>query len=361
MDAMPRPPIKAGCLKIIDPENNVYTLKGQGNGPEAAIRITDKRLLRRLMVVPDLYLGEGYMDGTLKVEDGTLYDVLDFCAINLMPLPGDGGAVVAPPVNQNVIGKAQPNVAHHYDLNRVLFELFLNSDPQYSCAYFARDGESLEDAQANKKRRLAAKLLLKPGMRVLDIGSGYGGLALELARTAGVEVAGVTLSEEQWKVGQERARAAGLEKHVTFKLIDYREESGRYDRIVSVGMFENTWAAAIMASSSVRCVTFLPTTASPSCTRSAAWRRPARPSFGLTSTSFRAAIRRRCRKPSQRSSERGSGSRMSRSSGSITLRRSRSGTGGSNAIATGRNHFTTSASAACGSSISRSARSRSGV
>ena len=113
MDAMPRPPIKAGCLKIIDPENNVYTLKGQGNGPEAAIRITDKRLLRRLMVVPDLYLGEGYMDGTLKVEDGTLYDVLDFCAINLMPLPGDGGAVVAPPVNQNLIGKAQPNVAQH--------------------------------------------------------------------------------------------------------------------------------------------------------------------------------------------------------------------------------------------------------
>jgi len=239
MGAMPRLPIKAGCLKIIDPENNVYILKGQGNGPEAAIRITDKRLLRRLMVIPDLYLGEGYMDGTLKVEEGTLYDVLDFCAINLMPLPGAGGAVVAPPVNQNVIGKAQSNVAHHYDLNRALFELFLDSDLQYSCAYFERDGESLEDAQANKKRRLAAKLLLKPGMRVLDIGSGFGGLAFELARTANVEVVGVTLSDEQWKVGQERARAAGLEKQVTFKLMDYREVSGRYDRIVSVGMFEH--------------------------------------------------------------------------------------------------------------------------
>jgi cyclopropane-fatty-acyl-phospholipid synthase len=110
---------------------------------------------------------------------------------------------------------------------------------QYSCAYFETDGESLEDAQANKKRRLAAKLLLKPGMSVLDIGCGFGGLALELARTAGVDVVGVTLSEEQWNVAQARARAAGLVNQVSFKLIDYREESGRYDRIVSVGMFEH--------------------------------------------------------------------------------------------------------------------------
>ena len=239
MDAMPSPLIKAGFLKIIDPANNVYTLKGQANGPEATIRITDKRLLRRLMVVPDLYLGEGYIEGTINVEEGTLYDVLEFCALNLMPLPGEGGALVAASANHNVIGKAQANVAHHYDLDRRLFELFLDSDLQDSCAYFETDGESLEDAQANKKRRLAAKLLLKPGMRVLDIGCGFGGLALELARTAGVDVVGVTLSEEQWKVGQERAKAAGLEKEVSFKLIDYREESGRYDRIVSVGMFEH--------------------------------------------------------------------------------------------------------------------------
>src|SRR5687768_4821339 len=155
MNSISTPLIKAGCLKITDPENNVYSLKGEGDGPAAAIRIMDKRLLRRLMVVPDLYLGEGYMEGTLIVEEGRLYDVLDFCAINLMPLPGQGGAVVAPSVNQNVIGKAQVNVAHHYDLKPALFELFLDSDLQYSCAYFAREGESLEEAQANKKRRLA--------------------------------------------------------------------------------------------------------------------------------------------------------------------------------------------------------------
>jgi cyclopropane-fatty-acyl-phospholipid synthase len=232
--------IKAGRLKIIDPENQVHILEGAKAGPNAAIRITDRRLLRRLMVLPDLYLGEGYMDGTLIVEEGTLFAVLDFCAINLMPLPGDGGPIVAPPVHQeNIIGQAQSNVAHHYDLNRQLFELFLDSDLQYSCAYFGKDGDSLEDAQANKRRRLAAKLLLEPGMRVLDIGCGFGGLALELARDHGVEVVGVTLSEEQWTVAQQRAKAAGLDKKVSFKLLDYREENGCYDRIVSVGMFEH--------------------------------------------------------------------------------------------------------------------------
>ena len=150
MNSISMPLIRAGCLKITDPENNVYSLKGEGDGPAAAIRITERRLLRRLMVVPDLYLGEGYMEGTLTIEEGTLYDVLEFCALNLMPLPGEGGALVAPSANQNVIGKAQANVAHHYDLDRRLFELFLDSDLQYSCAYFETDGESLKDAQANK-------------------------------------------------------------------------------------------------------------------------------------------------------------------------------------------------------------------
>jgi cyclopropane-fatty-acyl-phospholipid synthase len=240
MEALLKGPIRAGCLKVVAPDGQLHILKGAAEGPEASIRITDWRLLRRMLVIPDLYLGEGYMGGTLRIEEGSLYDALDFFACNLMPRVHDTKAVVLPSAYQsNVVGKAQANVAFHYDLNRTLFELFLDRDLQYSCAYFTNDRESLEDAQSNKKKRVAAKLLLEPGMRVLDIGSGFGGLALYLARVFEVEVVGLTLSEEQWRVSQDRARAAGVEKKVTFKLLDYREEGGRYDRIVSVGMFEH--------------------------------------------------------------------------------------------------------------------------
>jgi cyclopropane-fatty-acyl-phospholipid synthase len=240
MEAFVREPIKQGRLNIIAPDGRLHTLKGTLDGPEASIRITDAKVLRRMFVIPDLYLGEAYMAGTLTVEEGCLYDVLDFFACNLMPRLYDANAVVAPSTHQyNVLGKAKQNVAFHYDLNRSLFELFLDRDLHYSCAYFTSPDESLEQAQSNKKQRIAAKLLLAPGMRVLDIGSGFGGLALFLARTCGVEVVGLTLSEEQWRVSQERAKAAGLEKKVAFKLLDYREESGTYDRIVSVGMFEH--------------------------------------------------------------------------------------------------------------------------
>src|SRR4030095_4254428 len=149
--------------------------------------------------------------GSMKIESGSLYYVLDFFACNLMPRVHDTDAVVLPSAYQaNVVGKAKENVAHHYDLNRTLFELFLDRDLQYSCAYFTNDNESLEQAQANKMKRVAAKLLLEPGMRVLDIGSGFGGLALHLARSFDVEVVGLTLSEEQLRVSQDRARAAGL-------------------------------------------------------------------------------------------------------------------------------------------------------
>jgi cyclopropane-fatty-acyl-phospholipid synthase len=240
MNALLRGQIKAGCLNVIAPDGQRHVLEGRERGPEATIRIADSKLLRRMLVIPDLYLGEGYMDGTLMVEDGSLYDVLDFFACNLMPRIHDTSAAVLPSAYQNnVVGKAKANVAFHYDLNRALFELFLDRDLQYSCAYFTDARDSLEDAQSNKKKRVAAKLLLEPGMRVLDIGSGFGGLALHLARSFGVEVVGLTLSEEQWRVSQERAKAAGLESKVTFKLLDYREEPGRYDRIVSVGMFEH--------------------------------------------------------------------------------------------------------------------------
>jgi cyclopropane-fatty-acyl-phospholipid synthase len=240
MDALLRAPIKAGRLSVSLADGQRYHFEGPAEGPRAAIRVADPKLLRRMLVIPDLYLGEGYMDGRITVEEGTLYDVIDFSALNLMPRLHDPDAATLASTHQaNVVGQAKANVAIHYDLNRKLFELFLDRDLQYSCAYFDDPSQSLEEAQLNKKKRLAAKLLLKPGMRVLDIGSGFGGLALHLARNFDVEVVGVTLSEEQWAVSQERAKAAGLDGRVTFKLLDYREEPGRYDRIVSVGMFEH--------------------------------------------------------------------------------------------------------------------------
>jgi cyclopropane-fatty-acyl-phospholipid synthase len=244
MEALVREPIKQGRLQVIAPDGERHVFQGAAKGPEASIRVTDARVMRRMLVVPDLYLGEAYMDGVLLVEDGCLFDVLDFFACNLMPRLYDAKAVVLPSTHQNnVVGKAKANVAFHYDLNRSLFELFLDRDLQYSCAYFTTPGDSLEQAQLNKKKRVAAKLRLEPGMRVLDIGSGFGGLALHLANAHGVDVLGLTLSEEQWRVSQDRAKAAGLEKRVTFKLLDYREERGRFDRIVSVGMFEHVGAS----------------------------------------------------------------------------------------------------------------------
>ncbi len=240
MEALLWRPIETGRLKVTAPDGRIYVLSGTAEGPEASIRIADRRLLRRMLVMPDLYLGEAYMEGMLTVDEGSLYDVLDFFACNLMSRLHDSTATTLPSSFQNnVVGQSKANVAHHYDLNRKLFELFLDRDMQYSCAYFTSERESLEDAQANKKRRIAAKLLLKPGMRVLDIGSGFGGLALDLAQWFDIEVVGLTLSEEQWRASQDRARAVGLDKRVTFKLLDYREETGRYDRIVSVGMFEH--------------------------------------------------------------------------------------------------------------------------
>ena len=185
------------------------------------------------------------MDGAVTVEEGTLYDVLDFCAINLVAPPSGAlpSSQTSASFKANVVGRAQEQIAHHYDLNRALFELFLDDDLQYSCAYFSNPGESLDQAQKNKKNSLIRKLLLSPGMRVLDIGSGFGGLALQMAREADVEVVGVTLSQEQFEIATERARSEGLEDRVQFKLLDYREEFGSFDRIVSVGMFEHVGRA----------------------------------------------------------------------------------------------------------------------
>jgi cyclopropane-fatty-acyl-phospholipid synthase len=187
------------------------------------------------------------MDGTLVIERGSLYDLIDIGMANAIPMQNvrwqglvTGFHTLARWWHQhNPIGLARQHVAHHYDLSRRLFELFLDESMQYSCAYFLRSGMSLADAQAAKMRHIAAKLLLEPGHRVLDIGCGWGGLAIYLAKTVGAEVVGVTLSKEQHEIAMQRARDEGVEDRVTFKLQDYRLETDSYDRIVSVGMFEH--------------------------------------------------------------------------------------------------------------------------
>ena len=187
------------------------------------------------------------MDGTLTIEEGTLFDLIDLLAANLEGLPNgilrrllSGSGTALRRLHQhNPVSRARRNAAHHYDLSDKLYELFLDQDRQYSCAYFYNTGDSLDTAQLNKKRHIAAKLLILPGQRVLDIGAGWGGLALYLASECGADVTGLTLSIEQHRIAVRRAAAAGLSDRVRFYLRDYRQEIGHYDRIVSVGMFEH--------------------------------------------------------------------------------------------------------------------------
>jgi cyclopropane-fatty-acyl-phospholipid synthase len=241
-----RPLVTEGQLTVIDADGRRHAFAGRP-GPAVTVRLHDKSLHRRLLLNPKLAVGEAWMDGTLTVEDASLYDFIDLMALNLAAYEARPSRRFANGVHRalralhthNPMRRARQNVAHHYDLSGALYDLFLDRDRQYSCAYFTPGTETLEQAQENKKLHLASKLLLKPGQKLLDIGSGWGGLALYLARLAGVDATGITLSTEQHKVANERAQNDGLAERVRFHLRDYRVESGRYDRIVSVGMFEH--------------------------------------------------------------------------------------------------------------------------
>jgi len=238
--------ITIGRLRVIDAHGRSHVFAGSP-GINVAIRLHDPVLHRKLLVRPRLLLPEAYVDGTLTIEEGSLYDLIDLLAVNLEALPEgflghflNGSGTALRRINQyNPVSRAWRNAAHHYDLSDQLYELFLDQDRQYSCAYFSDRGDSLDTAQLNKKRHIAAKLLIGSGQRVLDIGSGWGGLALYLANECGADVTGLTLSVEQHRVAMRRAAAAGLSDRVRFYLRDYREELGPYDRIVSVGMFEH--------------------------------------------------------------------------------------------------------------------------
>ncbi|KQN71078.1 SAM-dependent methyltransferase [Sphingomonas sp. Leaf62] len=217
--------------------------------PDVAIRFTRPGVAGRIVRHPALGAAEAFMDGELVIDRGDIRDLVELLTGNT-PWGRGGGLRPSLPIRLfdavrhridrvNMARRSKRNVAHHYDLSDRLYALFLDTDLQYSCAYFTDADHGLEQAQADKKAHIAAKLAIRPGMRVLDIGCGWGGMALYLHEKTGAEVLGVTLSEEQIKVARRRAEAAGVADKVKFELIDYRDVTGRFDRIVSVGMFEH--------------------------------------------------------------------------------------------------------------------------
>jgi cyclopropane-fatty-acyl-phospholipid synthase len=238
--------ICAGTLRITTASGATFTL-GDGSGKPVAIRFRSHAAERGILLDPEMKFGEAYVDGCVVVEEGSIADVL---AVILRQQHDGRPPLFAQPqwfirylyrrlLQFNPRPRARRNVAHHYDLNGQLYSLFLDADRQYSCAYFETPDQSLDDAQLAKKRHLAAKLLLSPGLQVLDIGCGWGGLGNYLAETASARVTGVTLSQEQHDFARTRAAERGLAGKTDFRLEDYRDVTGTFDRIVSVGMFEH--------------------------------------------------------------------------------------------------------------------------
>ena len=241
--------VRKGSLTVVIADGTPRTF-GPGDGATLTVRVADRRTAFAIARNPRLGFGEAYMDGRIKIDDGDILDLMQLVVgANRWEEKGAGRKALNKGkqkwralFRRNEAKKSRKNVAHHYDIGNDLYRLFLDSDMQYSCAYFTDPANSLEQAQADKKAHIAAKLDLKPGQKVLDIGCGWGGTALYLNRVADVDVLGITLSEEQLKVARQRAAEAGVSDRVKFELIDYRALTGRYDRIVSIGMFEHVGA-----------------------------------------------------------------------------------------------------------------------
>ena len=232
---------------LIDANSKEYVIGKPKKNPPIKLTILDKKLHYKLLFLPDLYFGEAYTDGSIKLENGSLTEFLELAMKNigrsdinyyskiLNKLRGTYRYLTS----FNLIPKSKTNVAHHYDISEKLYDFFLDKNRQYSCAYFKNDNDTLETAQENKIKHIIKKLNLKPNQKVLDIGSGWGTLAIEIAKQSKCEVLGITLSENQLQYSLNKVRELNLENQVSFKLLDYRELNEKFDRVVSVGMFEH--------------------------------------------------------------------------------------------------------------------------
>ena len=238
---------KKDVFILVDANSKSYIIGNPKSENPIKVRILNKNLHYKLLFHPDLYFGEAYTDGEITIENGTLTDFLDLSLMNfgrgdlnffsylINRLRGSYRYLT----NFNFIKKSKMNVSHHYDISDDLYDLFLDPKRQYSCAYFKNETDTLETAQNNKIQHIIKKLNIKPNQKVLDIGCGWGSLAVDIAKSANCEVTGITLSENQFNYCKKRAKELNLENQLNFKLMDYRELNEKFDRIVSVGMFEH--------------------------------------------------------------------------------------------------------------------------
>ena len=232
---------------LVDANSKEYTIGKPKKDIPIKLKILDKSLHYKLLLLPDLYFGEAYTNGSAVIENGSITDFLEIAMKNIGRGETNIYAQTIKKVfgtyryltNFNFINRSKSNVAHHYDISEKLYDLFLDENRQYSCAYFKNENDSLETAQKNKMNHIIKKLNLKNNQKVLDIGSGWGTLAIEIAKQSKCEVTGITLSENQLKYSQNKVKELNLENQVNFKLMDYRELNEKFDRVVSVGMFEH--------------------------------------------------------------------------------------------------------------------------
>jgi len=239
--------IKNDGFVLIDANLKKYIIGKPKKENPVILKLLDKKLHYKLLFYPDLYFGEAYTDGTLTIENGSLSDFLDIIFLNIRRSEINQCSKFVNKLrgayrfltNFNYKKKSKSNVAHHYDISEKLYDLFLDEKRQYSCAYFKSKNDTLEEAQNNKIDHIIKKLNLKPNQKVLDIGSGWGSLAIDIAKKSKCQVLGITLSENQLKYSQEKAKEINVDNQVQFKMMDYRDVKEKFDRIVSVGMFEH--------------------------------------------------------------------------------------------------------------------------